>query len=154
MEEEEIMEPIQWNQYKRGEKIFWIYAALDILYFGLNGFGKGGIEILCTVIWQIILLNFIYYGYSWVLYCMMAAGGILFAKGCFELLLLVFEGDWMIYAYSPSRLVITGLKSVIAVIQFLLVIKKDLRYFSHIRGLARKEELSEEAAEKIEKGDY
>lgn len=69
------MEPIQWNQYKRGEKIFWIYAALDILYFGLNGFGKGGIEILCTVIWQIILLNFIYYGYSWVLYCMMAAGG-------------------------------------------------------------------------------
>ena len=82
------------------------------------------------------------------------SGGILFAKGCFELLLLVFEGDWMIYAYSPSRLVITGLKSVIAVIQFLLVIKKDLRYFSHIRGLARKEELSEEAAEKIEKGDY
>ena len=149
------MESIKWDQYKRGEKICWVYAALDFLYYVLNGIGKVGVVNLCILLGQAVFLSFIYHGYSWAWYYRLVTGGILFAKGSIQLLILAWEWYWMIYAYSQSWIIITGLMSVIAVIQFpLLFIKMDMRYFSKIRGLARKGKLSEEVLEKVRKGNY
>lgn len=142
------MDGFDLQRYLKGKKDFWIYVILTACFLGL-GYYISGIDI--SFLWAHALILFLLYqGYVWVWYFDAVRTAYNFIQMVIILADTIPELYWMIYAYTPMKLIASGLGyTIIAASVILVIVRKNLRYFVKMNQLKRKGKLDDQILQKI-----